>query len=338
MFKQAYGIIETLAPLHVGTTVGEGSGNLNQIFRDRFTKTGIIPGSSIRGRLRAEMRTWRLQIEAERKAFLQAELQTVIAQEQAQAEAENLSDPTENLVFLERLARQQNLTIPDNLQASAALHESTWYGRESQAGLPDSQTEARVKFEYASIAWLPIYAPNQPIVWVSCPKLLSRFKRIARLTAPVPKPYTKSRSLRGLTINGVEKVFFSFGFLTIECADDLSGWFPSESELPAIVVDDDDMPVLHDMALYRQSRVKLKDDEKRTDLEDKGFFNMEALPEGTILAFPIGIKPDRSEAETGEGTQWQPLGFDRPSSTADIYLGGLESIGYGHCELTLVGV
>jgi CRISPR-associated protein Cmr4 len=56
MYHKAYGIIETLAPLHVGATAGEETGNLNLIFRDQFTKTGIIPGSSIRGRFRADMR------------------------------------------------------------------------------------------------------------------------------------------------------------------------------------------------------------------------------------------------------------------------------------------
>jgi CRISPR-associated protein Cmr4 len=50
MYKKAYGIIETQAPLHVGATAGEETGNLNLIFRDQFTRTGIIPGSSIRGR------------------------------------------------------------------------------------------------------------------------------------------------------------------------------------------------------------------------------------------------------------------------------------------------
>ena len=68
MYKKAYGIIETLAPLHVGATAGEESGNLNLIFRDQFTQTGIVPGSSIRGRLRSEMRLNRQQwLEAEFK-------------------------------------------------------------------------------------------------------------------------------------------------------------------------------------------------------------------------------------------------------------------------------
>jgi hypothetical protein len=42
---------KTLAPLHVGASAGEETGNLNLIFRDQFTQTGIIPGSSIRGAL-----------------------------------------------------------------------------------------------------------------------------------------------------------------------------------------------------------------------------------------------------------------------------------------------
>lgn len=56
MYQKAYGIIETLAPLHIGASAGEETGNLNLIFRDQFTQTGIIPGSSIRGRFRADMR------------------------------------------------------------------------------------------------------------------------------------------------------------------------------------------------------------------------------------------------------------------------------------------
>ena len=46
MYKKAYGIIETLAPLHVGATAGEESGNLNLIFRDQFTQT--LPANSRR--------------------------------------------------------------------------------------------------------------------------------------------------------------------------------------------------------------------------------------------------------------------------------------------------
>jgi CRISPR-associated protein Cmr4 len=59
------------------------------------------------------------------------------------------------------------------------------------------------------------------------------------------------------------------------------------------------------------------------------FFNVEALPEGSILVFPVALK------ERG----WQP--FDTPQnqelSKQDMYFGGLESIGFGRCSVTLGG-
>ncbi|MEZ2248250.1 type III-B CRISPR module RAMP protein Cmr4 [Microcoleus sp.] len=274
MYKKAYGIIETLAPVHVGATAGEESGNLNLIFRDQFTQTGIIPGSSIRGRLRSEIRRSLGETEANK-----------------------------------------------------------WYGQEAELGKPDSTTESVVKFEYASLLWLPVFCPGQPIVWVTCPRLLKRYQRIAgdsvklkdgKLlnTAKIPANYTGSQTLKALDINGKPKLFFNFGFLTVEKTQDLSAWFPLGEELPAVVVADDEIAMIHDMALYRQSRVALDKEEKKA--KKGAFFNTEALPEGTILVFPVGIKDNQ---ET-----WQPFGA---STGADIYLGGLESIGFGHCYLTL---
>jgi len=266
MYKKAYGIIETLAPLHVGATAGEESGNLNLIFRDQFTQTGIIPGSSIRGRFRAEMR-------------------------QLQGEADS----------------------------------NQWYGSEAESGKPDSTSESLVKFEYASIVWLPVFCPGQPIVWVTCPRLLKRYQRIAEISNNIPAVYTGSRSLRALNIKGTNTLFFNFGFLTVDKTEDLKPWFPLGQELPAVVVGDDEISLIHDMALYRQSRVALDKQEKKVT---KGaFFNTEALPEETILVFAIAIRPTKEI--------WQP--FDG-NDQAEVYLGGLESIGFGHCNITLKGV
>ena len=270
MYKKAYGIIETLAPVHVGATAGEETGNLNLIFRDQFTQTGIIPGSSIRGRFRSEMR------------------------------------------------RQ----TPGN--------EYDWYGAPAETGEPDSTTESVVKFEYASLLWLPVFCPGQPVVWVTCPKLLKRYQRIVGdelKNAKMPKEYTGSLKLKSLNVGGKKKLFFNFGFLELKDTADLKAWFPNGEELPAVVVGDDEIGMIHDMALYRQSRVRLKDDEKRVD--GGGFFNTEALPEGTIMVFPIAIR------ETGNQDMWQPFGDNQKSS--EMYLGGLESIGFGNCQITLKG-
>jgi CRISPR-associated protein Cmr4 len=269
MYQKAYGIIETLAPLHVGASAGEETGNLNLIFRDQFTQTGIIPGSSIRGRFRADMR-----------------------------------------------------------QAAPGT-ENDWYGKAIAPG--DSETsEAYVKFEYASLVWLPVFCPGQPIVWVTCPWLLRRYQQIKKIKAALPKPYTAPRALPDKGISSKGKVlFFNLGFLEIQHEDDLSEWIKDtslqseENRNRLVVVDNNDMGMIHDMALYRQSRVKLSDSEKKVD--GGAFFNVEALPEASILVFPIALRK--------EG--WQPF---NGKSTEELYFGGLESIGFGRCRVTLAEV
>jgi CRISPR-associated protein Cmr4 len=141
MYQKAYGIIETLAPVHLGATAGEESGNLNLIFRDQFTQTGIIPGSSIRGRFRSEMYA---------------------------SQGENCANQ--------------------------------WYGNDADSELSDTTSESLVKFEYASIVWLPVFCPGQPIVWVSCPRLLKRYKRITGISHDLPLPYTGSQTLEPLDV------------------------------------------------------------------------------------------------------------------------------------------
>jgi CRISPR-associated protein Cmr4 len=266
MYKKAFGIIETLAPLHVGATAGEESGNLNLIFRDQFTQTGIIPGSSLRGRFRAEMRS---QVDEKEVSY--------------------------------------------------------WYGEGASSEQSEINNESMVKFEHASIVWLPVFCPGQPIVWVSSPRLLERYKRIAQIDAEIPSLYVASSNIKARESQGKKTIFFNLGFLNIIRSENLSKWFPSGKELPAVIVDDSDIAMIHDMALYRQSRVRLKDNEKVVD--GGGFFNTEALPEGTILVFPIAIRDDKSNKK------WQPFPND---ITDEIYLGGLESIGFGHCQLKIV--
>ena len=269
MYHSAYGVIEALAPVHVGATAGEETGNLNLIFRDQFTQTGMIPGSSIRGRFRADMR--------------------------------------------------------DGKQGE----EQTWYGHESVDNRPDGgTTEALVKFEYASLVWLPVFCPGQPVVFVTCPFLLKRYKRIAKLDADVPAPYTAATGLEGRQMAGRGKIlFFNLGFIELEHEEDLSPWIPPGADLDKnklVVVGDNDIAMLHDMALYRQSRVKLLDEMKKVDTDRGAFFNTEALPEGSVLVFTIALKRKG----------WKPFG-DKTSS--ELYFGGLESIGFGRCQVSLAG-
>lgn len=265
MYQKAFGLIETLAPLHVGASSGEESGNVNLVFRDQFTKTGIIPGSSIRGRFRANMRS---------------------------QSPESTSD---------------------------------WYGQNSDA--KDGTTEAQVKFEYGSLVWLPVFCPGQPIVWVTCPQLLKRYGQIKNIKASIPEPYTASVKLRARDVGGNRKIlFFNLGFLEIKNqTEDLAKyWLPSRTSIrksQLVVVDDNDIAMIHDMALYRQSRVALEENQKKA--RTGAFFNVEALPEGSVLIFPIAMKK----------SGWKPFGANKNS--AELYFGGLESIGFGRCNVTI---
>lgn len=289
MYQKAYGIIETLAPVHVGASAGEENGNLNLIFRDQFTQTGIINGSSIRGRLRADMRQ-----------------------------------------YCKYLGKQGETIPPEQ-------DENFWYGKRAEQGQPDSTTEAVIKLEHASIVWLPIFCPGQPIVWVSCPSLLKRYNRIAGLNKVNIHllKYAASQKLWNSALESTSEsskfknkkfLFFNLGFLELQRTADLSDWFPLGEELPAVIVDDNDMPMIHDMALYRQSRVALDDEHDMKKAKKGQFFNTEALPEGTILAFPIAIKLH------DKNWDWKPI---QGELNGEIYLGGLESIGFGNCHLTI---
>lgn len=285
MYQKAYGIIETLAPLHVGAASGEETGNLNLIFRDQFTQTGIIPGSSIRGRFRADMR------------FIDSDFANI------------------------------------------------YYGNEAEKGKPESTTEALVKFEYASLVWLPVFCPGQPVVYITCPRLLKRYYQIVKYIYPdLPSPsspdFPKPNQVKLRTHR--EVLFFNLGFLeNLRKNDNLTNWIPEGLNSPPdnlVIVEDADMGIIHDMTLYRQSRVKLKDDDKIVD--GKGFFNTEALPEGTILIFPIAIKKNedwdewKDNLQDSASSEWEK---EDNLVKKELYFGGLESIGFGRCNVSLNG-
>ena len=100
--------------------------------------------------------------------------------------------------------------------------------------------------------------------------------------------------------------------------------------LPKDLVRSDDMNKIRAISKQlwelpvEKQRVKLLDKMKKVDTEKGAFFNTEALPEGSILVFPIALK------EKG----WKPFG-EEPES--ELYFGGLESIGFGRCRIVLQG-
>ena len=286
MYQKAYGIIETLAPLHVGASAGEETGNLNLIFRDQFTQTGIIPGSSIRGRFRADMR-----------------------QEKGNVDY--------------------------------------WYGKEAKKPQNDTDekettTEGVIKFEYASVVWIPVFCPNQPIVRVSCPALLRRYQKITDQTVSQFTPYSYFGEALSKTL------FFNLGSLPLKKEDEalqyaLPKTVDNGDKYLLLVVDDKEISIIHDMALYRQSRVALEPNQKK--VAGTSFFNVEALPEGTVMAFPIALRKEYDDKEVKWGDFLEDSKFivkekeeveeEGKEEGKELYFGGLESVGFGRTKVSL---
>ena len=85
-------------------------------------------------------------------------------------------------------------------------------------------------------------------------------------------------------------------------------------------------------------RVRLQDDKKLVD--GTGFFNTEALPEGSILIFPVAIKKndDGLWSMALDTTEWKESNHNNETFWSnELYFGGLESIGFGRCQVTLTG-
>jgi len=88
------------------------------------------------------------------------------------------------------------------------------------------------------------------------------------------------------------------------------------------------MAMIHDMALYRQSRVALEENQKK--VSGKAFFNVEALPEGTVLIFPVALRQQYKNTEI----KWQDYAKEANiSDRRELYFGGLESVGFGRCAV-----
>ncbi|MDF5722359.1 MAG: RAMP superfamily CRISPR-associated protein [Rhizonema sp. PD37] len=307
MYQKAYGIIETLAPLHVGASAGEETGNLNLVFRDQFTQTGIIPGSSIRGRLRADMRL----------------------EEKAKAKNGDGSEQNNKKEIQERPSTIEQ--AKDKAQEQLSLVEY-WYGKDAKPGQADSTSEGMVKIEYASILWLPIYCPSQPVVLVTCPALLKRYQKLAGRPIQKVEPYSY------YVPPGIKKpersvLFFNLGCLPLKKEEDKLKEYTKEiesiQEYLVLVVKDTEMAIIHDMGLYRQSRVALKEDQKT--VAGTSFFNVEALPEGTILVFPIALRT--SDKDNNSWEKFVKNSQINPSK--ELYFGGLESVGFGHTNVIL---
>jgi len=178
-----------------------------------------------------------------------------------------------------------------------------------------------------SILWLPVPSLSHGVVWISCPMLLQRWKRLSNSSAVVPPEYSTN-------LGNSKPVYLKDAILK---ANTLLPWNNQADFIPpsearetiqrVLVLPDQHCATLIQMSLWRQVKVKL--DEHKT--VDGGFRYEEAIPPDTLMYFPWGI----TSQANGNGNQFSTHFESILTSQSVLQIGGQESLGRGFVQLSM---
>lgn len=209
-------------------------------------------------------------------------------------------------------------------------------------------TEGEVWFVDATLLLFPVASYSHQFVWITCPLWLSRWNRWLR-SDQLESLIKEWRSLLNKSLeDGGKSAIASItgnqiylqGALLNEseiepinpkaaCWDcfksipDGNGILDLEQKL--VILSDHDCAGLVETGLQREVRVALEEGEKTA--KDGSFRSEEAIPSETILFFPWGLKPAKSEKSTEQARQsLKEILGDR------LQFGGLEGLGRGWVE------
>ncbi|WP_013334950.1 type III-B CRISPR module RAMP protein Cmr4 [Gloeothece verrucosa] len=257
------------SPLHTGGTTQEG--NLVGIARESHTNLPYIPSSTIRGRLRASIEDKDLRVQ-----LFGPELKDI-----APPSNENLSNASEEV---------SNNSEADQTSNSNNLEQGDiWIGD-------------------GSLLWFPLASLSHGVVWITCPRLLQRWKRYYPSLADIPQAgyYTNLDTknpiyLRDAVVkNGLNKW------------DKWDKFIPKgnvNTEIDSVLLlPNQHCATLIQMGLWRQVKIKL-DEHKSVE---GGFRYEEAIPSDTLMYFPWGLTAkvrdiDEIELENENGKKQKEL-------------------------------
>lgn len=177
----------------------------------------------------------------------------------------------------------------------------------------------------ASILWLPVPSLSHGVIWVSCPMLLQRWRRLCRLEVELPAPYSCS-------FNANKPVYLKDAILKSDEIDEITEWDYWLTFLPGqaqdnihslIILPNQHCTTLMQMSLWRQVKVKL-DEHKEVD---GGFRFEEAIPPDTLMYFPWGTTTDGKDPSDATAA-FQQLLLEKDI----LQFGGQESLGRGFVE------
>lgn len=179
-----------------------------------------------------------------------------------------------------------------------------------------------------SLLWVPVPSLSHSIVWISCPQLLRRWKRLNPNVGNIPTAghyYLKE---------GSKTVYLKDARITLGnnqalSEDDKKRIVPDHPEAAEmerlLILPDAHCATLIQMSLWRQVKVKLNESKS----VEGGFRYEEAIPPDTVMYFPWGTT---SQANATAQASVASLG-DRLRKEPILQIGGQESLGRGFVEL-----
>jgi CRISPR-associated protein Cmr4 len=194
-------------------------------------------------------------------------------------------------------------------------------------GTDDNLKQGALWVGDGSILWLPVPSLSHGVVWVSCPLLLQRWKRLQGKAADVPEYSTNLK-------NG-KPIYLKDAILKDSV---LNSWEDWEAFIPksdgdnsikrVLVLPDQYCATLIQMSLWRQVKIKL--DAHKT--VDGGFRYEEAIPPDTLMYFPWGVTVQAN----GTGESASQHFKDVLNCHKILQIGGQESLGRGFVQTWLI--
>ena len=215
-------------------------------------------------------------------------------------------------------------------------------------------TEGEIWFADATLLLFPIASYSHQFVWITCPLWFSRWNRWLR-DEPLDTLVNTWRSMlsaeqeeggkKAITSVVGQQIYLQGALLKqtdIESINKDAACWNALAKIPdgngvldlthkLVILSDEDCATLVEIGLQREVRVALKETEKI--VAGGSFRSEEAIPSETILFFPWGLKPAKTEEATKKVREsLETILNDR------LQFGGLEGLGRGWTENITVEV
>jgi CRISPR-associated protein Cmr4 len=257
-----------------------------------------------------------------------------------------------NLVGIAREAHTELPYLPSSslrgkiravLNAEEPKEASLLFGEKIKDG--QQPTEGEVWFADASLLMFPVASYSHQFIWITCPLWLSRWNRWLgntelqtlitqwrkRLSEPSERGGKKAITsiaensiyLQGALITEMDIEHIQADALCWKHFSNLpNGNGILDLERKLLILSDNDCASLTEVGLQREVRVALNENEKTVA---KGSFRSEeAIPSETVMFFPWGLKPEKTEKTTEKVRESLKNLLNN-----NLQFGGLEGLGRG---------